>query len=471
MRNLKSQCFSLVLFLASVTLVVSNGFLTPLFAQTKEVDIVTEIAPIGEVLDEILKNYVGDPNAESIVEGALEGMMSALDEHSSYISPELYQELTTETEGFFDGIGVHIHLDEQKNIRVFQPIEGSPAFKAGVLGGDYIFKIDDVPTKGMTLEDAASKIRGARGSIVHLTILRILDENAPPEVFELDVKRGKIQIESISEARMLDGGIGYVRITDFKATTSKEVSDQIAAFEKEGLKSIILDLRWNPGGLLTASKEVSELFLPKNSLVTFTKARDPLNGELKEDLALYTERDPIVPDTMPILVLVNGQTASSSEIVTGAMQFYKRAIVVGEKTYGKGSVQTIISLNRPAGSALRLTTQLYYTPAKVTINKKGILPDVEVPLEAWDKLYLQLRESYSDDPSKKHMQNHGSVTGNEIVEGVVEDVQLQKAVEILRQDSVWQNLLNQYHKDTSETQVAAAEGENVTKGKEVDAAH
>jgi carboxyl-terminal processing protease len=457
MRNIRFQCLHLGAFLIITVLILSNGFMKPLFAQGNDTDIVTEIAPIGNVLDEILRNYVETPATDEVVEGALVGMMNSLDEHSSYIKPDLYREIHDETEGQFSGIGVQIQLDENKNIQVFHPIPDSPAAKEGMRGGDIIVEIDDVSTDGMSLSDAAKRIRGPKGTTVHITVVREVDDEYTS--IEFDIKRGMIPLVSIHEMRMI-GDIGYVRVTDFKQDTEQELADAIKEFEGQGMKSFILDLRMNPGGLLSASREVAELFLPRGSLVTYTKGRDPINGELREEMTLVTERDPIIPETMPMIILVNENTASSSEIVTGALQFHKRAIVVGAKTYGKGSVQTIIPLEHPRGAALRLTTALYYTPARITIHKHGIGPDVPVEMD-WLPLWEQLISSYRDNPDMKNQQNHGTVTGDDKTDETVEDIQLQKAVEILREDTVWDNLLQKYHKDTSETQVAAADGEVV----------
>jgi len=461
MRNTRSQFVGLLCFLVFLGLLLSNGFINRIFAQQADVDVFTQIEPIGNVLDEILKSYVYEPDLNTVVEGGLKGMMNALDEHSSYISPEIYKDLTDETQGEFDGIGVTIQLDENGNIMVFQPIEGSPAAKAGVYPNDRIIRIDGVSTKGMSLAEAAQLIKGPRGTVVKLTLLRpATEEGVDNEVLEIDIKRGKIPIESIVEARVLENGIGYVRLSDFKRTSQEELNKCLKDLDDQGMKSLILDLRWNPGGLLDASVDVCSLFLESNTLVTYTKERDLETGELKEDMMLYTKGGPAEPMSFPLIVLVNQFTASSSEIVTGALQFYKRALIIGQRTFGKGSVQTIIPLRRPVGSALRLTTALYYTPAEVTIHKQGILPDVDVEMAEGHqrKLLDQMRESFIEDPSlRRGGQNHGSVTGNAATEESVEDTQLVRAVEILKEDPVFENLVEKYHRDTKETQVAAAE--------------
>ena len=463
MRDNRSQFISLVLFMVVATLVLSNGFALRIFAQGKSSNVFQEIAPIGDVLYEIEKGYVEEPEFDKIVEGAIVGMMNSLDEHSSYIPAKALQFMTEETDGSFEGIGVTIQLNEEGQVSVAQPIPGAPATKAGIMAGDIIHKIDDVTTKGMSLDEARDLIRGPRGTTVRLTILRRDEEGEfilPPPVIE--IKRGKIPLESLEESRMLEGGIGYIRISDFKKTTETEVAERIDELKNEGMKSLILDLRWNPGGLLNAAPALCELFLPENTLVTYTKGRNHSEDGSSDVIEYRTKAKPIVPDNLPMVVLVNEHTASSSEIVTGALQFWSRAIVVGVKTYGKGSVQTIIPLKHPANSAIRLTTALYYTPAEVTIHKHGILPDVEAPMseENSARLWLQLLNSYRDDLSMRNQQNHGAVTGNEMTEETINDTQLQRAIEVINDAPAFSAIVAHFHKDPHETQVAASDVED-----------
>jgi len=460
MRNYRSQFKSLLLFLMIVFLVLSNSYIARIFAQGRDADIYEQIRPMAEVLDEILRSYVREPDPDAIVEGAIKGMMNSLDEHSSFIPKKALEQMTEDTEGEFEGIGVSIHLNKDGNVAIFQPIMGSPAAKAGLHAGDVIVKINDVLTKGMSLDEARDLIRGPSGTRVRLTIFRELTgDGQQGEEFEVEVERGKIPLESISEARILTNGIGYIRVSDFKKTTAEEIAQRIDTLKGQGMKSLILDLRWNVGGLFNAAKEVAELFLPKGALVTYTKGRNNADGSLTESIRLKTQRNPILPESFPLVLLVNEYTASSAEIVTGALEYWSRAIVVGTKTYGKGSVQTIIPLRSPEGSALRLTTALYYTPADVTIDKQGILPDVEVSMTKEESVRLieQMIRSMENDPNKKNEQNHGSVTGNEVTAETVEDVQLKRAVEILQENLVFSELVAKYHKDVKETQREASQ--------------
>lgn len=460
--NSKAEFLAIFSFLAALVLLLSNGFIARLSAQQADVDVYRELEPIGTVLDIVLREYVREVDIEKVVEGALSGIMTSLDRNSAFISAKELEALREETKGEFDGIGVSIRLDDAGNIIVFQPILNSPAYEAGIRPFDIILAIDGVSTQGMDTAAAAELIRGKRGTYVSLKMMRLpegeTEQDIMPEEFEVRVKRARIPLESVKEAQLLKKQVGYVRINSFSDTTAADLAKWINEFLEKGMQSFILDLRWNSGGLLSASKEVCELFLPRGSLVTYTRGRTGPDGSTSEDdMRLITSSRPILPPAMPMIVLVNKDTASSSEIVTGALQYHQRAIVLGEKTFGKGSVQTIIPLSRPKDSGLRLTTALYYTPADVTIDNQGILPDVEVTMTREQEFSLakQMYDSYERNPENQYKQNHGSVTDYEITEGTVEDLPLLRAVEILTEDSVWDNLLRKYHRDVRETQMTA----------------
>ena len=455
-RQTKLEFIALLGFLVAATLVLTNGFVAKISAQQEEVDVYAKIEPIGDVLSKILDEYVKEPNVDRVVEGALRGMMHALDQHSDFITSEAFEEVQENTKGEFVGIGVTIDQNDEMDIVIVSPLPNSPASRAGVQPRDIIRAVDGVSMDGMTTEDAAKRIRGPRGSVVALTLERLDDSGNPADV-EVSMKRDRVELESISESRLLHDAVGYVRIDDFKDTTARDLARKMKALLDEGMTSLVLDLRWNTGGLLKSSKQVCELFLPKNSLVTYTRGRQ--NKGRTDDMKLYTEREALVPASFPVVVLTNQDTASSSEIVTGALQFWSRALVVGEKTFGKGSVQTIVELTAPKNCALRLTTALYYTPADVTIDGNGIKPDVEVPMTIREQRALrqQMFESHKGDLSHINEQNHGTVSGNAAMDDTVEDVQLQRAVELLLEEDVFANLMAKYHKDVSETQVQAPE--------------
>lgn len=507
-KNTRSEFLGLLVFLVGAVLLLTNGFVPRLAAQNTQVDVYEKVAPIGDVLARIMEEYVGEVDVEKVVEGALFGMMSTLDRHSSYIPERALNQMREETQGEIEGIGVSIRPDENDNIIIFDTMPGSPAAEAGFKPFDVIIKVDDIPVEQIWTEslpiaermsEVVDKIKGPRGTEVKVTVRRAGEGGLPDEELDFTVKRARVAVPSLVETRQLEGGVLYVRIKDFKDTTAADLRKLLQDEMKNGATSLVMDLRWNPGGLLTASQEVCELFLPRRSLVTYTKGRKEADGRANgDDLRLETNRPPVVPPDFPVVILVNEETASSSEIVTGALQFYKRAIIVGEKTFGKGSVQTIIPLLPERKAALRLTTALYYTPADVTINHQGILPDIEVPMSDEEDLLLreQLYQSYKDDPSKINAQNHGSVTSDPVVEvpetptpeeqalieqvGTVfgdraselltefrkqsaatkrttEDSQLRKAVEVLKEDPVWDRLVAKYHRDVRETQTAAQE--------------
>lgn len=472
-KRSKTEFTALFVFLFSAVMVLTNGFSGRIFAQSEDEAIYNQIEPIGEVLAEILDNYVYEPNMERAVEGALMGIMSSLDRNSSFIPADSYTSMREDTEGVFDGIGVQIRFfHETDNVWVYYPIPGAPAAEAGLRANDFIVAVDGVetqndldaagPDKRKALDLITKRIKGPRGTTVDITISREVTKGEPRERFTYPVRRGKIPLNSLVEARMLDNGIGYVRVSDFKKNTADDVKNKVREFDDDHLSALIIDLRWNPGGLLSSSKELCELFLKKSSLVTFTRGREQSDGRYLDDMKLYTQKHPIVPETMPIIVLVSRGSASSSEIVTGAMQFYKRALVIGEKTFGKGSVQTVIGLTNPPGSALRLTTALYYTPAKVTIDQVGILPDVEVEMDidTQNNLRIQMIRSMDPGPEFINKQNHGNITGNTEGEGedeLINDIVLDRAIELLRTEPNFEKLMGKHHRDVHETQKMASD--------------
>ncbi|MFA7692311.1 MAG: S41 family peptidase [Candidatus Hydrogenedentales bacterium] len=462
-RNAKRDFLTVLVFCLVMVFALSNGFLLRIYAQDQQVEIYQEIEPIGDVIDIILKEYVRDVKINEVVEGALMGMVGSLDRNSAFVSAEELEALREETKGEFEGIGISIKQDDNGYITVFMPMVGSPAAEAGIKPNDIIVAIDGKSSEGMTTSDAADVIRGKRGSYVTLTLVRpeVTDtgEEEKSDPFDVKVQRARIPLDSIKEAQILQNDVGYIRLSTFSDTSTKDLEKYIKELLSQDIKALVLDLRWNYGGLLTASKDVSELFLPAHSLVTYTRGRAREDGSpSKEDMRLFTSKQPILDPDLPFIVLVNSETASAAEIVTGALQFYQRALVLGQKTFGKGSVQTIIPLQRPVNSALRLTTALYYTPADVTIDHQGILPDVEVEMTREQELELarQMYESFEHDMDKQHHQNHGSMTlGFEAAEDTVEDLPLARAIEIFAEDLPWQEVLQKYHRDIHETQTAS----------------
>ena len=321
-----------------------------------------ELKTFSEVLTQVQKSYVDETKVKDLVQGAIRGMLSTLDPHSAYMTPDMYKEMQVETKGEFGGVGIQIGVKENR-LAVIAPIEGTPAYRAGIKSGDFITKVNDETTKDLTLMDAVQKMRGPKGSKINLTIQR----DGTPDPLQFTLVRDTIKIESV-KSKVLDN-IGYVRLTQFQESTGRDLSKVLKQFKDLKLQSTILDLRNNPGGLLTSAVEVSEQFLPGGKLVVYTKGR-----ESKKDEWIAKGKDQM--DDSPMIILVNEGSASASEIVAGALQDYGRAVIVGTTSFGKGSVQTILPLGD--GSGLRLTTAKYYTPKGRSIQSTGITPDIVV---------------------------------------------------------------------------------------------
>jgi carboxyl-terminal processing protease len=319
----------------------------------------------SNILSIVKKNYVEDIDTKNLVSGAINGMLHSLDPHSAYLTPDLYKELQSDTQGRFGGLGIEITV-KGGVLTVVSPIEDTPAAKAGIKPGDQIFKIEDEFTKDMTLVDAVKKMRGLKGTKINLTIRR----EGANDLIDFSLVRDIIRVQSV-RSRSLEPGYGYVRLAQFQERSDRDVVralEKLAA-EKSGLKGLVLDLRNNPGGLLTQAVRVSDLFL-ESGMIVYTEGRIEAQKQ-----KYFAQKDGTWAD-FPIVVLVNGGSASASEIVAGALQDHKRAVVLGTKTFGKGSVQTILPLDD--NSALRLTTARYFTPLGRSIQATGIVPDILV---------------------------------------------------------------------------------------------
>ena len=319
----------------------------------------------SNILSIVKKNYVEDIETKTLVNGAINGMLTSLDPHSAYLTPELYKDLQSDTQGRFGGLGIEITV-KGGILTVVSPIEDTPAAKAGIKPGDQIFKIEDEFTKDMSLVDAVKKMRGLRGTKINLTIRR----EGANELLDFTLVRDVIRVQSV-RSRTLEPGYGYVRLAQFQERSDRDLQralEKIVA-EKSGLKGLVLDLRNNPGGLLTQAVRVSDMFLD-SGLIVYTE------GRIEAQKQKYFAQKDSTSQEYPIVVLVNGGSASASEIVAGALQDHKRAVVLGTKTFGKGSVQTILPLDD--NSALRLTTARYFTPKGRSIQATGIVPDIIV---------------------------------------------------------------------------------------------
>jgi carboxyl-terminal processing protease len=390
----------------------------------------------NEVLDMVQKNYVEPVSSDKLLQGAITGMMKTLDPHSSFMTKEMYKELEVETRGSFGGIGIEITMVKDV-LTVVSPIEDTPAYKAGVKAGDQIIKINGDSTKDITIMEAVKKLRGPKGTKVTITILR--EGMAKPE--DMTINRDIIKIKSV-KSRLYDDSIGYIRIASFQEHTGDDLKRNLTEIKAKAhpLKGLIIDLRNNPGGLLNQSIEVSDAFL-KNGIIVTTRGRSE-NMDSKAE----AKNDGEEP-TCPIVVMVNEGTASAAEIVSGALQDNRRAIVLGKQTFGKGSVQTVIPLDD--GSALRLTTAKYYTPNGRSIQAEGITPDIVV-MQAKQEEEQRLKESpvehnilrekdlkgHIRSPNEKNNKSGGEKKTEDALEN---DNQLKSAVDIIRSLNVLKN--------------------------------
>ncbi|HTU02932.1 MAG TPA: S41 family peptidase, partial [Candidatus Sulfotelmatobacter sp.] len=378
-----------------------------------------------EILSLVQSNYVDEVNSKDLMYGAIKGMLETLDPHSSFMPPELFKEMQVETQGSFGGLGIEITVKDRM-LTVVAPIEGTPADKSGLQPGDRIVKIEGQPTKDMTLMDAVRQLRGPKGSKVTISILR--DVKAEP--FDVTLTRETIEVKSV-RSKDLGDGIYYARISSFQERTGKDLEQVLDEAKKAKATAFILDLRSDPGGLLNQAVAVSDLFLDKGQLIVYTK------GRLKnQDLRFTSEHNGDFP-RLPMVVLVNGGSASASEIVAGAMQDWKRAIILGTKTFGKGSVQTVIPLSD--GSGLRLTTAKYYTPKGRSIHGIGIDPDIVVEVKPPEPKTAAAEQPAKTPQAKSprdqkigEQDGEGVEIGRRDVADPQKDIQLQRAIEILK---------------------------------------
>jgi len=344
---------------------------------------VTELRAFAEVLERVRGAYVQDVDEKALIQAAIRGMLMELDPHSAYLTPDQFEDLQSSTTGEFGGLGLEVTM-EDGFVKVVAPIDGSPASAAGLQAGDLILKIDDTFTKGLGLADAVELMRGAAGTEVTLSVLSEGDEK--PRAVTL--KRDRIQVESV-KSEMLEPGYGYLRISQFQSRTGQDARRALENLATDGqLRGLILDLRNNPGGVLGGAVEVADLFLNRG-LIVYTQGRDP---ESRTD---YSATPGDLLGGLPLVVLVNGGSASASEIVAGALQDQGRAVVVGTRTFGKGSVQTVLPISGDA--ALKLTTARYYTPNGRSIQADGIHPDIPVQVASVE-LLQENRPRESDLP-------------------------------------------------------------------------
>jgi carboxyl-terminal processing protease len=414
-----------VVFAGTLTLLVFTGGVQ--HGVTAVEDTYEKLKVFTEILSLVQSNYVEEVNSRDLIYGAVKGMLETLDPHSAFMPPEAFKEMQVETQGSFGGLGIEITVKDRM-LTVVAPIDGTPADRAGIQPGDRIVKIEGQFTKDMTLMDAVRKLRGPKGSKVTISVLR----EGSLEPLEVTLVREIIEVHSVRN-KALGDGIYYVRITSFQEKTTKDLEKALEQAVKSGTVALILDLRNDPGGLLNQAVAVSDMFLDKGQLIVYTQ------GRLKnQDLRFTAEHNGGLP-RWPMVVLVNGGSASASEIVAGALQDWQRAVIMGTKTFGKGSVQTVIPLSD--GSALRLTTAKYFTPRGRSIHGTGIMPDIVVEAVKPEVVAQRQREeearrlSSGGRPAEQRIgeqEGEGVEVGRRDVVDLAKDIQLQRAIEILK---------------------------------------
>lgn len=382
-------------------------------SQATDPAVFAQMELLADVLLQVRKNYVEEKTYEELLQGAIRGMLGELDPHSTFLDEAEYTQLKDDTSGSYGGIGIQIGMRDNI-LTVIAPIEDTPAFRAGLQSGDRILRIDGETTSGMTLRDAVKVLRGPEGESVRLTI----SAEGTAEEHDVEIVRDRIQVDSVKGARMLRPGIGYVRLTQFDAPAAENLAKALHTLQEEGLQALILDLRSNPGGLLEQAIKVADLFLEPAKTIVSTQGR----GRSGREIPFESAGGPFAD--LPLAVLINGGSASASEIVAGAMQDHNRGILIGDTTYGKGSVQSVIRMGEDDDAAIRLTTAYYYTPGHRLIHDIGIEPDIAVPLdrEAWRR--VQIRRSHIENPESYAPEDVESYQD-------VIDPQLERAVDLL----------------------------------------
>jgi carboxyl-terminal processing protease len=421
----------IIVLLALIFIVASTGVLIGRWSIVgAEGEGYEDLKVFTETLTMVKKNYVEEVKTKDLVYGAIKGMLSSLDPHSSFLNPEAFKEMQAETKGEFGGIGIQIGVKEGM-LTIIAPIEDTPAYRAGLKAGDKIIKVNNESTKNMSLHDAVSKMRGAPKTPVTITIIR----EGWKETKDFTLVREIIKIKSV-KSKLLEDGIGYVRVNQFQEQTSADLSTALEKLKQENMNSLVLDLRNNPGGLLNSAVSVTSQFLSANKLVVYIKGK-------KGDRAEYNTSDELPSYDVPMIVLVNEGSASASEIVAGALKDWNRAVILGAKTFGKGSVQSVIPLSD--GSGLRLTTAIYYTPKGTSIQATGIIPDIVVKLEPKEKgkehpviREKDLERHLENNEDKEEPKEPEEMAPIEVEEK--DDAQLQRAIDLLKTWRVFKEL-------------------------------
>ncbi len=415
-RSARNAAWGVVFCLLAANWVVGARLYAKEPAANRADDPYEQVALFTHIIEQIRENYVETNKVayQELVYGALRGMLQSLDPHSQFLDADMFKDMKDDTAGQFGGLGIVISMKDDA-LTIVSPMEDTPGYRAGLQAGDQITAIDGQSTLEMDLSDAVKLLRGAPGTKVTLTIAR----ESLDEPFSVEIERANIEVASVKDARLLDDGIGYIRVTQFSDPTADALQKELDRLQAGGLRALVLDLRNNPGGLLSSAIAVSEKFLGRNQVIVSTQGRHPNQSRIYR-----AKGNPRYPG-LPIVILVNGGSASASEIVAGALQDNRRAVLVGEKTFGKGSVQSVLPMEE--GTAIRLTTAKYYTPSQRVIHERGIEPDIVVPMQTEDLRRLRRSQMLPHAPAD----SDASATKGE-TPADVEDIQLQRAVDVLK---------------------------------------
>ncbi len=413
------------------TIITLILFIFTVNAEEKETSIYQQLNMFGEVYERVRREYVEEVSDKELIEAAIEGMLQSLDPHSSFMNSESFKDMQVQTKGEFGGLGIEVTM-EDGFVKVVSPIDDTPAFEAGVQAGDFIIEIDGVSVYGMTLGEAVDKMRGLINTEITIKISR-----GDAEPFDIKIIRDKIKVQSVKARR--EGNAAYLRITSFNEKTESGLLKKMKKLKEEigkDITGVILDLRNNPGGLLNQAVAVSDAFLNRGEIVS-------TRGRKKRGQQKFNAISGDISDGLPVVILINGGSASASEIVAGALQDHKRAIIMGTTSFGKGSVQTIIPVQK--NSAMRLTTARYYTPSGKSIQAKGIVPDIIVKQAKIEELEPFSNRKESD--LKGHLENptEGNANlekikkenSNTEVENKKIDYQLNRAIDLLEGISLY----------------------------------
>ncbi len=419
---------TLLAFLSVTTLAISQ-----IDRKTKD-DLYSQIELYSYTLTTIQADYVDELSPKDLIYGSLKGMLATLDPHSQFLDPEEYKELKTETQGRFGGLGIEISIRDGL-LTIITPIEGTPAWEAGLKSGDRIVKIEDELTKDITLGDAVKKLRGKPGAPINITVLREEDI----KILEFTIVREIIHIQDVKDTQILEEGIGYIRLTEFREDSAKEFRKALDDLIKQDANSLIVDLRNNPGGLLNVAIKITEEFIPDGQTIVSTKGR----RSAQDNVTKSTNSNHLID--WPVVVLINEGSASGSEIFAGALKDNKRAIILGAQSFGKGSVQSVIPL--PDGSGLRLTTSKYFTPSGVSIHGTGITPDIIVKRflpkkEEKDEKAEKIEEVFENEKLKDDKEIELTDEEKKLKESkerLLGDNQVQSAISVLKGIRVFSN--------------------------------